>query len=167
MIAAQLLAAQNATMECYRRAMIPEQRFEGRGENLNQANKLSHTSVVAARPNILREAARRCAPALPSAVRILAYRLQADRLGDLDTVTRRLLDRIGSGSADEVVRRAAGLNASGAGLRPAPRPTSTASARGGELSARSGRRNGFWIEQRKGTEGNPYANFSTFRDLDT
>jgi hypothetical protein len=94
-------------MECYRRAMIPEQRFEGRGENLNQANKLSHTSVVAARPNILREAARRCAPAPPSAVRILAYRLQADRLGDLDT----------------------GVGVCGRG-------------------------------KRKGTEGNPYANFS-------
>jgi hypothetical protein len=31
--------------------------------------------------------------------RILAYRLQADRLGDLDTATRRQLDRIGSGGA--------------------------------------------------------------------
>jgi hypothetical protein len=30
MIAAQLLAAHNATMECYRRAMLPEQTFEGR-----------------------------------------------------------------------------------------------------------------------------------------
>lgn len=46
MIAAQLLAAHNATMECYRRAMIAEQTFEGRGENLNQANKLSRTYVV-------------------------------------------------------------------------------------------------------------------------
>jgi hypothetical protein len=43
MIAGQLLAAHNATMECYRRAMIPEQSFEGRRENLNQANKLSRT----------------------------------------------------------------------------------------------------------------------------
>jgi hypothetical protein len=32
MIAAQLLAAHNATMECYRRAMIPEQTVEGRSE---------------------------------------------------------------------------------------------------------------------------------------
>jgi hypothetical protein len=46
MIAAQLLAAHNATMECYRRAMIPEQTVEGRSENLNQANKLSRTYVV-------------------------------------------------------------------------------------------------------------------------
>jgi hypothetical protein len=30
-------------MECYRRAMIGEQTFEGRRENLNQANKLSRT----------------------------------------------------------------------------------------------------------------------------
>jgi hypothetical protein len=43
MIAAQLLAAHNAAMECYRRAMISEQSFEGRREALNQANKLSRT----------------------------------------------------------------------------------------------------------------------------
>jgi hypothetical protein len=43
MVAAQLIAAHNATMECYRRAMIREQTFEGRRENLNQANKLSRT----------------------------------------------------------------------------------------------------------------------------
>ena len=49
MIAAQLLAAHNATMECYRRAMIGEQTFEGRRENLSQANKLSRTYAVAAR----------------------------------------------------------------------------------------------------------------------
>lgn len=43
MMAAQLLAAHNAAMECYRRAMIGEQTFEGRRENLSQANKLSRT----------------------------------------------------------------------------------------------------------------------------
>ena len=43
MIAAQLLAAHSAAMECYRRAMLSEQTFEGRRENLNQANKLSRT----------------------------------------------------------------------------------------------------------------------------
>lgn len=43
MMAAQLLAAHNAAMECYRRAMIGEQTFEGRSENLSQANKLSRT----------------------------------------------------------------------------------------------------------------------------
>jgi hypothetical protein len=43
MIAAQLVACHYASMECYRRAMIGEQTFEGRRENLNQANKLSRT----------------------------------------------------------------------------------------------------------------------------
>ncbi len=43
MMAAQLVAAHNATMECYRRAMAEKQTFEGRRENLNQANKLSRT----------------------------------------------------------------------------------------------------------------------------
>jgi hypothetical protein len=43
MMAAQLIAAHNASMECYRRAMIGEQTFDGRRENLNQANKLSRT----------------------------------------------------------------------------------------------------------------------------
>jgi len=39
MIAAQLIAAHNASMECYRRAMIRDQTFEGRREALSQANK--------------------------------------------------------------------------------------------------------------------------------
>jgi hypothetical protein len=43
MLAAQLVACHNASMECYRRAMIGEQTFEGRQENLSQANKLSRT----------------------------------------------------------------------------------------------------------------------------
>src|ERR1700716_432761 len=50
---------------------------------------------------------RRAAPAhLPRHLlfRILAYRLQADQLGELDADTRRLLDRIGSGSADGIER---------------------------------------------------------------
>lgn len=46
MIAAQLLAAHNAAMECYRRAMICDQTFEGRREALSQANKLSRTYAV-------------------------------------------------------------------------------------------------------------------------
>ena len=45
MIAAQLIAAHSAAMECYRRAMISGQTLEGRRENLNQANKLSRTYV--------------------------------------------------------------------------------------------------------------------------
>ena len=43
MMAAQLIAAHNAAMECYRRAMINEQTIEGRKENLAQANKLCRT----------------------------------------------------------------------------------------------------------------------------
>jgi hypothetical protein len=46
MIAAQLIASHSAAMECYRRAMIGEQTFEGRRENLSQANKLSRTFAV-------------------------------------------------------------------------------------------------------------------------
>lgn len=43
MMAAQLVASHNAAMECYRRAMIGEQSFEGRRENLIQASKCSRT----------------------------------------------------------------------------------------------------------------------------
>src|SRR3954462_4243807 len=46
MMAAQLIAAHNAAMECYRRAMLGEQTFEGRRENLAQANKLSRTHAA-------------------------------------------------------------------------------------------------------------------------
>jgi hypothetical protein len=46
MIAAQLLAAHNAAMECYRRAMLKDQPFEGYRENLNQANKFSRTYAL-------------------------------------------------------------------------------------------------------------------------
>src|SRR5262245_10434442 len=46
MMAAQLVAAHNAAMECYRRAMISEQTFEGRRECLSQANKLGRTYAV-------------------------------------------------------------------------------------------------------------------------
>ena len=43
MLIGQLIASHNAAMECYRRAMIPGQTFEGGREALNQANKLSRT----------------------------------------------------------------------------------------------------------------------------
>jgi hypothetical protein len=43
MMAAQLVTAHNAVMECYRRAMIPEQHAEARRENLAHAGKLSRT----------------------------------------------------------------------------------------------------------------------------
>lgn len=48
MMAAQLIAAHNAAMECHRRAMLPEQTFEGRRENLTQANKLSRSFAALA-----------------------------------------------------------------------------------------------------------------------
>ena len=50
--------------------------------------------------------------------RILAYRLQADRLGRLDADCRRLLDRIGSGSSDGINRLVADFNRPRTELRP-------------------------------------------------
>ena len=46
MLAAQLIASHHAAMECYRRAMVSEQTFEGRHENLRQATKLSRASAA-------------------------------------------------------------------------------------------------------------------------
>ena len=46
MLAAQLVSCHNAAMECYRRAMIGEQTFEGRNQNLAFANKLSRTYAL-------------------------------------------------------------------------------------------------------------------------
>jgi Protein of unknown function (DUF2924) len=50
--------------------------------------------------------------------RILAYRLQADKLGDLNADTRRLLDRTGIETADGIGRLVADLNRSRTELRP-------------------------------------------------
>ena len=63
---------------------------------------------------------RRAPPHLPRHLlfRILAYRLQADRLGDLDADSRRLLNRIGSGSPDGTDRLVADLNRPRTQLRP-------------------------------------------------
>ncbi|MGA8156833.1 MAG: DUF2924 domain-containing protein [Rhodoplanes sp.] len=63
---------------------------------------------------------RRAPPHLPRHLlfRILAYRLQADRLGDLDADSRRLLDRIGSEPVDGIDRVVADLNRSRTELRP-------------------------------------------------
>ncbi len=63
---------------------------------------------------------RRAPPHLPRHLlfRILAYRLQADRLDDLDAGTRRLLDRIGSGPSDGIDRLVADLNRSRTELKP-------------------------------------------------
>lgn len=48
MLAAQMIGTHNAAMECFRRAILPDQTFEGRRENLNQATKLvrSYASLV-------------------------------------------------------------------------------------------------------------------------
>ena len=61
---------------------------------------------------------RRAPPHLPRHLlfRILAYRLQADHLGDLDADMRRLLDR--SGPAADVGKAAADLNQRRTDLRP-------------------------------------------------
>lgn len=45
MLAAQMVAAHAASMECFRRAMIAEQSHEGRQSNLSHAGKLSRTYV--------------------------------------------------------------------------------------------------------------------------
>jgi hypothetical protein len=46
MLVTQMVAAHNNAMECHRRAMLDQQTFEGRKENLNQANKLSRTYTL-------------------------------------------------------------------------------------------------------------------------
>jgi hypothetical protein len=63
---------------------------------------------------------RRAPPHLPRHLlfRILAYRLQADRLGDLDADSRRLLDRIGSGPSDGINRLVTDRNRPRTELRP-------------------------------------------------
>jgi len=63
---------------------------------------------------------RRAPPHLPRHLlfRILAYRLQADRLGELDADSRRLLDRIGSRASDETDRLVTDLNRSRTELKP-------------------------------------------------
>jgi Protein of unknown function (DUF2924) len=50
--------------------------------------------------------------------RILAYRLQTEQFGELDADSRRLLDRIGSGSSERIGRLVADLNRSRTELRP-------------------------------------------------
>jgi hypothetical protein len=63
---------------------------------------------------------RRAPPHLPRHLlfHILAYRLQADRLGELDADSRRLLDRIGSRASDEIDRLVADLNRTRTELKP-------------------------------------------------
>jgi hypothetical protein len=61
---------------------------------------------------------RRAPPHLPRHLRfrVLAYRLQADRLGDLDTESKRLLD--GPGSPENAAQRAVDQRRRAAELRP-------------------------------------------------
>jgi hypothetical protein len=63
---------------------------------------------------------RRAPPHLPRHLlfRILAYRLQADRLGDLDADSRRLLDRIGSVPSQGIDRLLADRKRSRTELKP-------------------------------------------------
>src|SRR5262249_60553592 len=63
---------------------------------------------------------RRAPPQLPRHLlfHILAYRLQADRLGELDADSRRLLDRIGSRASDETDRLWTCLNRSQTEVKP-------------------------------------------------
>ena len=53
MLAAQMLACHNAATECYRRAMIPDQTFDGRNANLAQANRLSRSFSMRCSPSRL------------------------------------------------------------------------------------------------------------------
>jgi hypothetical protein len=46
MLIAQMIGCHNAAMECFRRAMISEQTFAGRQQNLSFANKLSRTYAL-------------------------------------------------------------------------------------------------------------------------
>ena len=41
MLVAQMIGCHNAAMECFKRAMIPGQTFEGRDQNLRHANRLT------------------------------------------------------------------------------------------------------------------------------
>ena len=46
MLISQMIACHAASLECYRRAMLAEQSFEGRQSNLSAANKLSRTYTM-------------------------------------------------------------------------------------------------------------------------
>ena len=46
MLISQMIACHAASLECYRRAMLAEQSFEGRQANLSAANKLSRTYTM-------------------------------------------------------------------------------------------------------------------------
>src|SRR3982075_2720841 len=76
---------------------------------------LDVASLQARSHNVLR---RRPSPHLPRHLlfRVLAYRLQAERLGDLDVESRRLLH--GAGPPEDAGKRAVDLNRPTAEVRP-------------------------------------------------
>jgi hypothetical protein len=55
----QLLVCHNASMECYRRAMIREQTFEGRRENQSRQGAVQQRASLALASTILCEAGAR------------------------------------------------------------------------------------------------------------
>src|SRR6476660_7833603 len=86
----------------------------------NEIARLRGLDVGELRARWHRVFGRRAPPHLPRHLlfRILAYRLQADRLGDLDADTRRLPDRVGSGSLAKTDRLVAARNRARIELKP-------------------------------------------------
>ena len=85
------------------------------GIEIARLRDLDVASLQARMHNVFR---RRPSPHLPRHLlfRVLAYRLQAERLGDLDVESRRLLD--GVGPPEDAGKRAVDLNRPTAELRP-------------------------------------------------
>ena len=84
-----------------------------------EISRLRDLDVASLRARLHNVFRRRPSPHLPRhlLVRVLAYRLQADRLGDLDVESRRLLDGAG-GPPEDAGKRAVDLNRPTAELRP-------------------------------------------------
>ena len=80
--------------------------------------RLRDLDVASLRARLHNVFRRRPSPHLPRHLlfRVLAYRLQAERLGDLDLESRRILD--GAGPAEDAGKRALDLNRPTAELRP-------------------------------------------------
>ena len=86
----------------------------------NEIARLRGLDVGELRARWLTVFRRAAPPHLPRHLlfRILAYRMQADQLGDLDPDTRRVLDRVGSGSPQEIDRLVVDLTRFRTELRP-------------------------------------------------
>ena len=80
--------------------------------------RLRDLDVASLRARLHNVFRRRPSPHLPRHLlfRVLAYRLQAERLGDLDVESRRLLD--GTGPPEDAGKRAVDLNRPTTELRP-------------------------------------------------